>query len=100
PAHSYSHSFPTRRSSDLLGSGLSGSIRDFLFSSPGFGVGLRLLSDLVQRFLSGLADIGVFRFLSHAGKLVVGLLRIFVTIELFLDRKSTRLNSSHSQISY
>src|SRR5205085_12024743 len=81
-AHRYLHSFPTRRSSDLPSLPLA----------PRAGRGRR-------RFFGGQRD----RIAAHAeaaldfGKRTIPIQR---SLGVRRDRKSTRLNSSHSQISY
>src|SRR2546430_7795477 len=53
---------------------------------------------LPVRFSTALASVGVERVLD--GLLLVGLMMLAIASPTFPDRKSTRLNSSHSQISY
>src|SRR5205085_4646218 len=83
-AHRHLHSFPTRRSSDL-------EVHDH-----GRPVPVQPAQRETQRPAAAgdgeLADVRV-----HAREQLVGLLGPHAEAE---DRKSTRLNSSHSQISY
>src|SRR5205085_11848618 len=84
------HSFPTRRSSDL---GNVNPLRDLLcnqlFDRQGF---THLGLDVVGRHLL---------ILQALLKLLLGVLALEVgKLRIDLDRKSTRLNSSHSQTSY
>src|SRR5688572_32681594 len=68
--------FPTRRSSDLLD---APALADVMFPRPG-GPDLLDRTDRVQY--------------------AIGALAMGQSADRVLDRKSTRLNSSHSQISY
>src|SRR5688500_19629560 len=85
--HSYSDSFPTRRSSDLFGESIFGTINRWVIR-PTFNF--------------------LLAFVPSQG-IVILLLTLLVKIVLFplsykmlgsQDRKSTRLNSSHLVISY
>src|SRR5205085_11315531 len=93
-------SFPTRRSSDLLASGVEaveavtivlamGSTRSWSSALSGAGA-------------AGLVLVAITAGLGPAvTSLPIDTLRLVVGgLLLVLDRKSTRLNSSHSQISY
>src|SRR5207244_13451120 len=73
----YLHSFPTRRSSDLIGHSLSMAIGDFQKSLEEF---LRLRATFDRKKVDDLNE----KF----------------GVPLAGDRKSTRLNSSHQIISY
>src|SRR5207249_10572204 len=73
-------SFPTRRSSDLL----------LLSSAPRFAVDTFLFT-LCPSVSVFNVDASLFTLLSWAPRFAV---------DTFLDRKSTRLNSSHVSISY
>src|SRR5205085_9148912 len=91
-------SFPTRRSSDLHGSALTlkpdAGTPQPLGQVFLMGVGVNLLNPkIVMFFLTFLPQFVSANDPHAGGKLMfLGL--------YFIDRKSTRLNSSHSQISY
>src|SRR5205085_12429763 len=91
------HSFPTRRSSDLCGYGSQGEgdedkRRRLSFSS--YKIRLTSFLSSTNGILPGMSCIIYFLSSSSLTKHE----RIQTHIER--DRKSTRLNSSHSQISY
>src|SRR5207302_11302350 len=100
PAPPHVPSFPTRRSSDLGGQAIW-----FLLGAIGIALALFGLLDLVgatvdrqptPRFVSFslvLVVTGVVAFLLTLRTVRAGIAR-------FIDRKSTRLNSSHVKISY
>src|SRR5207302_7238943 len=93
PINRYHHSFPTRRSSDLL-----------IVIWSGIGI----WSKVVVVFLGAVIPILVntqtgvkaseARFIRVSRSFSASRLKIFSSI--ILDRKSTRLNSSHVKISY
>src|SRR5690606_42126143 len=95
----YLHTFPTRRSSDLLTRPPGRFFMDQIF------VGMELLGVSHVEWYGYLAsffvllsffmkNITTLRYVNSIGCL------FFVTYGIFLDRKSTRLNSSHVKISY
>src|SRR5690348_18130312 len=77
PAHRDLHSFPTRRSSDLIG-------KARFFFTPGVPRELRRM--LEEQIIP--------RLLARGGAPSA------IRLKRFQDRKSTRLNSSHPSISY
>src|SRR5206468_12788684 len=97
--HTHLHSFPTRRSSDLVKP--AGGVRGLAirYRRSALGVGASLLTERCQYGavtlraprLNGGKD-GVDPCRSGARRMGLG--------RGVLDRKSTRLNSSHDQISY
>src|SRR5205085_12586020 len=95
--HSLLHSFPTRRSSDLRTKMFS-KIRDALKDTVSGFMG--------DEALSRAAAIAYFTIFSIAPLLpvVIAIAGLVFGREAaqaaIIDRKSTRLNSSHSQISY
>src|SRR5699024_11550199 len=86
------HSFPTRRSSDLAGLAAGG----MAFDGLALAGGARVLQVLLEHPGHGVGVLLVHRLLAlGAGDGH----RLAVAID-HLDRKSTRLNSSHVSISY
>src|SRR5688572_32126133 len=90
------HSFPTRRSSDL-------DVQDY----PPDQQIIRSLDQPIKKdshlvILGGnlAPDGAVAKISGKEGESFTGKARVFDREEDALDRKSTRLNSSHSQISY
>src|SRR5207245_8872339 len=79
------HSFPTRRSSDLSENAVEQFMRDHLRRQGAIAAGPAKIA------LNALAE----RLLAHAD-----LQRAEARFAAYLDRKSTRLNSSHGSISY
>src|SRR5205085_10474376 len=94
-AHRDLHSFPTRRSSDLRSIRIYGTI---LAASPHSSVATcpRLTCPRTGRR----SRRSCWQRPSFASSLVPGSMRTAEDVDFPLDRKSTRLNSSHSQISY
>src|SRR5206468_12095713 len=96
--HAYHHSFPTRRSSDLTGR--DGFTASFWRTRSGLGRGSACLGVVVahgrprERETTDGGRVETLRYASD------GAHATFVCVEGKLDRKSTRLNSSHDQISY
>src|SRR5206468_5787132 len=80
------HSFPTRRSSDLAALGL------LAFSAAAQEMQIRLVTAFPENMAWSQALVKWSERVNAQGK---GLVKIN-----FIDRKSTRLNSSHDQISY
>src|SRR5690606_42042278 len=78
----YLHSFPTRRSSDLL---------DFDDEKKRIALGLKQITEHPWESLDTSLEVGS----KVKGKIVT-----VADYGAFLDRKSTRLNSSHVKISY
>src|SRR5690606_40831380 len=82
-------SFPTRRSSDLIGDadviilGFFSKHHQGVFTEPGSNITMSFMTTDASR-------IGQIDNLTLTGK----------KVQLLLDRKSTRLNSSHVKISY
>src|SRR5206468_6039817 len=94
------HSFPTRRSSDLVLAAPTASGASAGAAGP--AVGTTILPNNVIPFdlVSSAASVVNWGD-SKNSKLLTGLLRTVLGMNrLDLDRKSTRLNSSHDQISY
>src|SRR5439155_14501629 len=89
--HTALHSFPTRRSSDLIAQvdAALGPLLDDLSRLPG-----PLLVALTSDHGESLGEHGYY--FAHGEYLYDATLRV----PLLLDRKSTRLNSSHVAISY
>src|SRR5206468_11591082 len=93
PHHPNLHSFPTRRSSDLLVIAMVIGPHLVWVADWGEGLGPMLLrlrrpEAVAGNFIAWTRQIALI-FAAHAGLIV-----------LVADRKSTRLNSSHDQISY
>src|SRR5205085_9788930 len=91
------HSFPTRRSSDLLGVISQAAETETLAASLDGNDGVY--------FVPALTGLGSPHWDPYARGTIVGLTRgngraHLARAALEADRKSTRLNSSHSQISY
>src|SRR5205085_9438161 len=100
PHHLHLHSFPTRRSSDL-------SPTNHIFSGDRSNLeeafGLSYDKDYLQWWLA--FDGNVFSFDDPTVQIETWYCILLErdslgVISFFRDRKSTRLNSSHSQISY
>src|SRR5205807_6750933 len=89
-AHRDLHSFPTRRSSDLVLGGALLLLRAVGFWLDAFGL---LFSPRGAVFGAAYADL-------HATLPALRLLMVLAAASGLLDRKSTRLNSSHLVISY
>src|SRR5688572_32366187 len=86
------HSFPTRRSSDLRRLGLSDAwLKKLEIASPNQR---QVLS--IVRLVGGSPAVGRLK----QGDILLAIDEKVVTRFREVDRKSTRLNSSHSQISY
>src|SRR5207302_9351585 len=81
------HSFPTRRSSDLVVGGELGSRKGL--NLPGVDLGISAFTE---------HDRACLEFALKEGVDAVG--QSFVERAADIDRKSTRLNSSHVKISY
>src|SRR5205085_12130095 len=99
-AHIDLHSFPTRRSSDLTSNKIITTLDQSIGNLANAGAGGRLFSDNFESgglslwsepAVGATADTVHARSGKYAGK---------INASSNLDRKSTRLNSSHSQISY
>src|SRR5689334_23733165 len=90
------HSFPTRRSSDLTGHYVIAHGRHLLFALPPLLLwtanGLWSVSRPVAARFRPAAAIAL--------PVLFTLVYSYTAIEIRVDRKSTRLNSSHSSISY
>src|SRR5206468_9214211 len=97
--HRELHSFPTRRSSDLE---LEIAVKNALTLRRALGENLRLREELADRHgVDGLigAAPAFRRVVEAAAEAAVSRVNVLLTGESG-DRKSTRLNSSHDQISY
>src|SRR5699024_11769202 len=85
-----SRAFPTRRSSDLPHRGVAMGLNVFMLFI-GFGLGSLIFSGVLQWGIS-------------TAFVVFGIVALFASAlerhKIRLDRKSTRLNSSHVSISY
>src|SRR5206468_12912599 len=98
-AHRYLHSFPTRRSSDLFGAQLQFGFLSIPFTIIWI-VGITNAINLIDGLDGLAAGVSSIALISISGiAFIQGYLYVFV-IGLIVDRKSTRLNSSHDQISY
>src|SRR5688572_31006387 len=86
--HRYLHSFPTRRSSDL-----SESLGPAFAFMPGY----ETFWSYIPHFIHSPFYVYAYAF---GDGLVNALYAVYREGDPGLDRKSTRLNSSHSQISY
>src|SRR5206468_11889080 len=97
-AHRHVHSFPTRRSSDLGGvlqrrEALAG----YLFTAPWtLGLLLFIIGPIIASLVISLTDWAGINAPNWVG--LANYEQMFGNDPL--DRKSTRLNSSHDQISY
>src|SRR5699024_11325434 len=89
--HHYLHSFPTRRSSDLILSVLKTSLRFLAMSSEKTSFNTCSVSPCPVVLIIVLP-----LFLSSNATLVCTKAKVWISS----DRKSTRLNSSHVSISY
>src|SRR5688572_32660041 len=86
------HSFPTRRSSDLAATGLRGPC---VTVATACSSSAKVFAQAARLIAAGLCDAALVGGIDTlCGS------EIFGFNSLQLDRKSTRLNSSHSQISY
>src|SRR5206468_11458826 len=97
PRHRALHSFPTRRSSDLP---RSNCVADavLLEQSPTKGLVAVREFDPGEAWADYQRQIGVLKAMVAKGEVAPG--ETFHDIAQARDRKSTRLNSSHDQISY
>src|SRR5690606_42149856 len=94
------HSFPTRRSSDLSDHAcvkMKGCAKAFIFAFPIVIPSFHLLH-ITQYGEKAIVGIHFFVALTQSVQDVY--IGIFAHITLKLDRKSTRLNSTHVKMSY
>src|SRR5207253_5908850 len=92
--HQDLHSFPTRRSSDLVG-----RIKTYHIKR------LKIAPQFIASMTSSLLDAGAVRMMIHLAdtlgiEIIAKSVETSEQVDFLLDRKSTRLNSSHVAISY
>src|SRR5438034_8056313 len=92
-SHRYLHSFPTRRSSDLLSEASAANEQEFLEYAEVYKQRQQLQHEL-EKIPADVPESGML-FDVRADEEAK-----FETAQRELDRKSTRLNSSHTVISY
>src|SRR5690606_39674083 len=92
--HLHLHSFPTRRSSDLTLHQKTGTKKPPGASTPGGFYFLNLLSERMPQ------SNGFHTIRTGGNNINRRLNLLFQEADIGLDRKSTRLNSSHVKISY